>query len=46
MQVGDVVSTESDCSALESYVGFKPNTPIKDGIKKFVNWYKIFYSIT
>jgi len=46
MQVGDVLATESDCSALESYVGFKPNTPIKDGIKKFVNWYKIFYSIT
>ena len=43
MQPGDVPSTYSDCSSLERYINFKPNTPIKDGVDKFVNWYKNFY---
>ena len=44
LQTGDLPATESNCSALESYVGFKPNTSIKYGIKQFINWYKVFYS--
>ena len=45
MQPGDVESTFADTSLLESYIGFKPKTKIKDGIKKFIEWYKVFYQI-
>ncbi len=45
MQMGDVKSTSADTSALEEWVKFKPNTSIKEGILKFVDWYKIFYKI-
>ena len=34
MQPGDVEATFSDTTLLESYIGFKPKTKIKDGIKK------------
>ena len=43
MQPGDVPSTYSDCSNLEKYIDYKPNTSIKDGVEIFVNWYKEFY---
>ena len=43
LQPGDVISTQSDSSALESWIGFKPNTSIKEGVKNFINWYKSFY---
>ena len=43
MQPGDVPSTYSDCSNLEKYIDYKPNTSIKDGVEVFVNWYKEFY---
>ena len=43
MQPGDVASTYSDCSNLERYINYKPNTNIKDGVDRFVNWYKNFY---
>ncbi len=45
MQPGDVKSTLADTSLLEDWINFKPSTTIKDGIKEFVNWYKIFYDI-
>lgn len=43
MQPGDVKTTFADCSKLEKYINFKPNTNLRDGIKKFVNWYKEYY---
>ncbi len=43
MQLGDVKATYSDTSALESYINFKPNTSIEDGISRFVDWYIDFY---
>ena len=43
LQPGDVPSTFSDCTSLESYINYKPNTSIKDGIKKFISWYRKFY---
>ena len=43
IQPGDVPSTYSDCSNLEKYIDYKPNTSIKVGVEKFVNWYKNFY---
>ncbi len=45
MQPGDVEATFADTTLLESYIGFKPKTKIKDGIKKFIEWYKVFYKI-
>ena len=43
MQAGDVYMTAADTSALERDFGWKPSTPIADGLKKFVEWYKNFY---
>jgi UDP-glucuronate 4-epimerase len=44
MQAGDVKATYADTNALEVWVGFKPYTPLKEGIAKFSTWYKTFYS--
>ena len=43
MQKGDVPVTNADVSSLYQDFGFKPNTPLKEGLKKFANWYKEFY---
>ena len=45
MQAGDVKATYADTSALEAWVGFKPNTPLQTGVEKFVDWYRNFYKI-
>lgn len=44
MQAGDVVATYADTAALEQWVGFKPKTPIKTGVKHFADWYLDFYA--
>lgn len=44
MQPGDVPVTFADTSALERDFGFKPATPLRDGLRKFAVWYKDFYS--
>ena len=41
MQPGDVVATESDTSRLNDWAGFAPNTPINEGVTKFVEWAKL-----
>lgn len=43
MQPGDVPITFADTSDLERDYGFKPSTSLRDGIKKFTEWYKDFY---
>lgn len=43
MQPGDVPVTYADTSALEADFGFKPNTSLRDGLRKFAEWYKVFY---
>lgn len=43
MQPGDVQATSADTSALENWIGFKPATPLKKGVEKFVRWYTDFY---
>lgn len=43
MQPGDVYETYADCSDLEDTVGFKPGTKLRDGLSKFVDWYKTYY---
>ena len=45
MQPGDVTSTSADTELLENWVGFKPRTSVKEGIKKFIDWYRDFYNI-
>lgn len=45
MQPGDVPSTAADTSALEAWIGFKPNTSVKDGVAQFVAWYRHFYAV-
>ncbi|MCW9014378.1 MAG: NAD-dependent epimerase [Gammaproteobacteria bacterium] len=44
MQDGDVVATYADIDALVEAVGFKPSTPLNEGIQKFVDWYKGYHS--
>ena len=43
MQPGDVPVTYADTTPLERDYGFKPNTPLRDGLRKFAEWYKKFY---
>ena len=43
MQAGDVPITYADTTALERDFGFKPNTSLRDGLRKFAEWYKEFY---
>ena len=43
MQPGDVPVTYADTSALERDFGFKPHTPLREGLRKFAEWYKDFY---
>ncbi|MBO5806369.1 MAG: GDP-mannose 4,6-dehydratase [Tidjanibacter sp.] len=43
MQPGDVPVTFADTSALERDFDFKPHTPLRDGLRKFAEWYKEFY---
>lgn len=43
MQAGDVPVTYADTSALEADFGFKPDTSLRDGLRRFAQWYKEFY---
>ncbi len=43
MQPGDVPITYADTSALERDFGFKPSTSLRQGLRKFAEWYKEFY---
>ncbi len=43
MQAGDVPVTYADTSALEQDTGFKPATPLREGLRRFAEWYKEFY---
>lgn len=45
MQPGDVPVTYADTSALERDFGFKPSTSLRDGLRKFAEWYKEFYKV-
>ena len=45
MQPGDVLETSADTSALFEAIGFKPQTGVEEGVKKFVDWYRDFYSV-
>lgn len=43
LQPGDMKKTAADTHALSSWIGFVPNTPIRVGVNRFVQWYREFY---
>jgi UDP-glucuronate 4-epimerase len=43
MQKGDVLDTFADVSALEAWTGFRPKTSVKEGVRRFVEWYREYY---
>ena len=45
MQAGDVKDTWADATLLRELTGYSPQTDIKDGVARFVEWYKDFYGI-
>lgn len=45
MQPGDVPVTYADTTALEQDLGFRPNTSLREGLRKFAQWYKEFYKV-
>lgn len=45
MQPGDVAVTYADTSMLEKDFGFKPSTPLREGLRRFAEWYAAFYQL-
>ena len=45
MQPGDVPVTYADIDELSAAVGYRPHTPIENGVSKFVDWYRKFYKV-
>ncbi len=45
MQPGDVVRTESDLTKARAMLGFEPRTQIRDGVPRFVAWYREYYGV-
>ena len=45
IQPGDVPATHADTFSLEEYIGFRPNTSAKEGVKRFTEWYNKYYSL-
>jgi UDP-glucuronate 4-epimerase len=43
LQPGDVVATAADIADLERDTGFRPVTPIAEGVRRFVEWYRAYY---
>jgi UDP-glucuronate 4-epimerase len=43
MQPGDVLDTYADVSELVADIGYQPKTPIEDGVRKFVDWFRDYY---
>ncbi|WP_413719064.1 SDR family NAD(P)-dependent oxidoreductase [Silicimonas sp. MF1-12-2] len=45
MQKGDVPATWANTDLLEALTGYRPNTPVEAGIRKFVDWYREYYQV-
>lgn len=43
MQPGDMLATYADISDLERLTGFRPSTPLREGLRKFAEWYAFYY---
>jgi len=44
MQTGDVPATWADASVLQQLTGYRPETPFREGVARFVSWYREFYN--
>ncbi|MCU0947201.1 MAG: GDP-mannose 4,6-dehydratase [Porphyrobacter sp.] len=45
MQAGDVPATWADASLLETLTGYAPQTPVREGVRAFVAWYRDYYGV-
>jgi UDP-glucuronate 4-epimerase len=45
MQPGDVPATAANTDELAAWVGFKPNTAVRNGVARFVDWYRNYYRV-
>ncbi|WP_319528817.1 NAD-dependent epimerase/dehydratase family protein [uncultured Cohaesibacter sp.] len=45
MQAGDVPATWADASLLKKLTGYAPDTPVKDGVGRFVDWYRDYFNL-
>ena len=45
MQTGDVPATWADASLLKTLTGYRPETPFREGVARFVRWYRSFYEV-
>jgi len=45
MQPGDVPATSANTDELGAWIGFKPSTPVGDGVRRFVEWYRGYYRV-
>ena len=45
LQPGDVPNTYADVSALNEAVGYQPNTPVREGVARFVEWYRGYFRV-
>tara|TARA_A100001388_G_scaffold273047_1_gene254345 strand:+ start:1248 stop:2270 length:1023 start_codon:yes stop_codon:yes gene_type:complete len=45
MQPGDVEATFADTSKLEEWIDYKPRTSVKEGVSKFIEWYREYYNV-
>lgn len=45
LQPGDVPDTFADVSALEAATGYRPGTPVREGVRRFVAWYREYYGV-
>ena len=44
LQPGDVPNTYADVSALVEAVGYRPSTPVREGVSRFVSWYRDYFA--
>ncbi|TKZ17445.1 SDR family NAD(P)-dependent oxidoreductase [Shimia litoralis] len=45
MQTGDVPATWADASVLQQLTGYRPQTPFREGVARFVRWYRDYYGV-
>jgi UDP-glucuronate 4-epimerase len=45
LQPGDVPATYADIAALEEAVGFRPSTPLREGVSRFLDWYRSYFHL-
>ena len=45
MQTGDVPATWANAELLQTLTGYRPQTDMRDGVRKFVAWYRDYYAV-